>query len=153
MPDEDIVARLTQRVDETQPVTAPDGSTVHPLVSTSAARTARFELTAGAVSIPVAHRTLEEFWVFTGGRGEMWRRLPGGEEATVEVEPGVALAIPPQTAFQFRSLSDEPLVAYGTTVPPWPDDADEMLPVVDAPWSPTVQIVEPGSGGDASASA
>ena len=145
---------LTQWVDRAPHVLAPDGSTVHPLVRTATASAARFELAPETVSVPVAHRSLEEFWVFVSGRGEMWRRLPTGEELTVEVESGVALAIPPRTAFQFRATSAEPLVAYGTTIPPFPEnDPAEILDVDTHPWVPTIHMVEPGAGGDANASA
>ncbi len=91
----------------------------------------------------VAHRTLEEMWYFLGGQGEMWRRSEQtGEAETVVVHAGVALTIPSQTQFQFRSTSDEPLTAVGVTIPAWPgigdmDGTGEAV-VVEGPWRPTV---------------
>jgi len=100
---------------------------------------AHFELPAGQTSVAVAHRTVEEIWFFTGGRGEMWRRL-GDEEQVVAVEAGVCLTIPVGTHFQFRSFGNEPLSAIGVTMPPWPggDEACE----VNGKWAATVS---PGS--------
>ena len=104
-------------------VTAPDGSTVRVLVATERGSTARFELDAGRTSLAVRHRTVEEIWHVLDGRGELWRRL-GGHESVVALEPGVTLAIPVGTSFQFRSLGPGPLVVLGATIPPWPG-ADE----------------------------
>ena len=89
---------------------------------------AHFTLPPRAISKAMAHRTVEEIWYFLAGRGRMWRRL-GLHEAEVEVGPGASITIPVGTHFQFRSDSDEPLVAIGVTIPPWPDegDADPVL--------------------------
>lgn len=95
---------------------------------------AQFSLPAGAVSRAVAHRTVEEVWYFVAGRGRMWRRQ-GEHEEVVEVGPGTSVSIPVGTRFQFRSDSDEPLVAVGTTMPPWPGE-DEAYDVL-GPWHAT----------------
>jgi mannose-6-phosphate isomerase-like protein (cupin superfamily) len=55
----------------------------------------------------------------------MWRRLDNHEEV-VGVEPGVSIAIPAGAHFQFRSISSEPLVAIGTTMPPWPGETEAV---------------------------
>jgi len=88
---------------------------------------ARFELAAGQTSRAVAHRTVDEIWLFVAGRGELWRRQ-GGREEVVPVEAGVCVTIPAGTHFQFRSLSGEALAAIGVTMPPWPGDG-EATPV------------------------
>ena len=106
---------------------APDGSDVRPLLSLAGGSLAYFELAAGETSVAVAHRTVEEIWFVTGGRGEMWRKAEDQEE-TVMLAPGVSLTIPLGTAFQFRSLGPEPLTMVAITMPPWPGE-DEAYPV------------------------
>jgi mannose-6-phosphate isomerase-like protein (cupin superfamily) len=114
---------------------APDGSEVRLLASLARGSMAHFMLPPGAVTRAVAHRTVEEVWFFVGGRGRVWRRL-GGEEVTVDVFPGVSIAIPTGAAFQFRADGDEPLAIVGVTMPPWPGEA-EAYPV-DGIWPATV---------------
>jgi mannose-6-phosphate isomerase-like protein (cupin superfamily) len=116
-------------------VTAPDGSEVRVLCSTSRGSLAHFTLPPQAVSKAMAHHSVEEFWYFVSGRGQMWRRLYDREEI-VDVGPGVAITIPIGTHFQFRSISHEPLAAVGTTIPPWPGEGEAFA--VDGIWEPTV---------------
>jgi mannose-6-phosphate isomerase-like protein (cupin superfamily) len=113
---------------------APDGSEVRLLAASGRGSMAHFTLPPGAVSRAVAHRTVEEVWYFVAGRGRMWRRL-GDVEETVEVFPGVSIAIAVGARFQFRSDGDEPLEAVGVTMPPWPGP-DEAYPV-DGIWAAT----------------
>ena len=125
----------TKRISSAPDATAPDGSEVRVLCQVARGSMAHFTLTPKAVAKAVAHRTIEEIWYFLSGRGCMWRRL--GEHAeVVEVGPGVSITIPVGTHFQFRSDSDEPLVAIGATMPPWPGE-DEAY-AVDGPWQATV---------------
>jgi len=114
---------------------APDGSEVRALLRLKGGSMAQFTLPAGQTSVPAAHRTVEEIWFFTAGRGEMWRQL-GEQEEIVAVGPGVCITIPVGTRFQFRSLGDEPLVAIGVTMPPWPGPGETLD--VAGPWVPTV---------------
>jgi mannose-6-phosphate isomerase-like protein (cupin superfamily) len=111
---------------------APDGSAVRVLLRLEAGSLAHFELAPGQTSRAVAHRTVAELWYFVAGRGEMWLRA-GEREEVVAVEPGVCVAIPAGTRFQFRALGREPLAAVGVTMPPWPGpgEADE----VEGPWA------------------
>ena len=88
---------------------------------------ARFELASGRTSRAVAHRSVDEIWLFVSGRGEMWRKQAKREEV-VEVDAGVCVTIPCGTHFQFRSLGGDALVAIGVTMPRWPGN-DEALPV------------------------
>jgi mannose-6-phosphate isomerase-like protein (cupin superfamily) len=106
---------------------APDGSEVRLLASAARGSMAQFTLPPGAVSKPVAHRTVEEVWLVMSGVGRMWRRL-GDAEETVDLHPGVSIAIPVGASFQFRNDGNEPLHSVGVTMPPWPgmDEAYEV---------------------------
>jgi len=126
----------TKQLPKEPDVAAPDGSQVRILLRLDGGSMAHFELAPGLVSIPVAHRTVEELWYVLSGRGEMWRRDAEGEEV-VEIDAGVNLSIPLGTAFQFRSTGDEPLTAVAITMPPWPDE-DEAY-VVEGTWEPKLE--------------
>ena len=121
----------TRRRSHAPDVIAPDGSEVRILGATARGSMAEFTLPPGAVSKPVAHRTVEEVWVFIGGKGRIWRRHANIEDVT-DVHPGVSVTIPVGTAFQFRCDGEEPLVAVGITMPPWPG-MDEAY-AVDGKW-------------------
>ncbi len=125
-------------------VTAPDGSEVRILCRRPGGSMAHFTLRPGAVSIAVAHRTVEELWFIVAGRGRMWRRDPDGVERVVELAPGVSIAIPVGTAFQFRCDGDEPLSAVAVTMPPWPG-MDEAYSVTGA-WAPQLTQVANNTG-------
>ena len=114
---------------------APDGSEVRLLGSLARGSMAAFRLMPGAVARAVAHRTVEEIWCFTAGRGRMWRRLGDREEVT-EVAPGVFITLPTGTHFQFRCDGGEPLEAVAVTMPPWPG-AEEAFTVAGI-WEPIV---------------
>ena len=120
---------------EAPDVIAPDGSEVRVMSSLVRGALAVFSLPPGAVSEPVAHRTVEELWYVISGHGRMWRKLDGQEE-TVELVVGLSLSIPTGTHFQFRCDGTEPLKVLGATMPPWPG-ADEAYKV-DGKWPPTV---------------
>ena len=105
-------------------VAAPDGSDVRILLRLDGGSMAHFSLGVGKVSIAVRHRTVEEIWYVTGGRGQMWRHQNGREEIT-NFFPGICITIPLGTDFQFRSTGIELLTAIAITMPPWPG-ADEV---------------------------
>ena len=125
----------TRQLSPTPDTIAPDGSEVRLLAAVPRGSMAHFTLPPGAVTRAVAHHTVEEVWFFVGGRGRMWRRL-GGEEITVDVFPGVSIAIPTGAAFQFRADGDAPLEIVGVTMPPWPGDG-EAYPV-EGIWPATI---------------
>ena len=116
-----------KRLSEDRDTLAPDGSEIRLLAATSRGSMVHCTLSPGAVSKPVAHRTVEEVWYFLEGTGRMWRRQ-GDEERVVDVGPGVSLSIPVGVAFQFKATGDRPLQALLVTMPPWPGE-DEAYPV------------------------
>jgi mannose-6-phosphate isomerase-like protein (cupin superfamily) len=115
------------------------------LSHTDRASTANFRLAAGQVAVGVVHRTVDEVWYVTGGEGTIWRCRPAsdgvGPESGGGVEdklvPGVSVAIPVGTHFQFRAAEDRVLDIWGVTVPPWPGEG-EAVPSAIAPWKPNV---------------
>lgn len=107
-------------------VLAPDGSEIRLLHSLDQASVVHCRLPAGAVSIPVRHRTVEEIWVILAGAGEVWRRQ-GDRVETLAVAPGTSLTIPLGTDFQFRAQDDAPLEFLITTSPPWPGEDEAVL--------------------------
>ncbi len=116
-------------------VVAPDGSEVRILLRRPSGSMAHFRLPAGEVATAILHRTIDEIWYVTAGRGEMWRRNAEGEEV-VALAPGTCLTIPVGTRFQFRATGDAPLDAIGVAMPPWPGEGEAV--VVEGPWTPTV---------------
>ena len=125
---------VTRRISASPDALAPDGSEVRILAAATRGSMAQFTLPPGAVSRAVAHRSVEEVWLFTGGRGRLWRKL-GAREETIEVMPGVSIAIPVGASFQFRCDGDQPLVAVGVTMPPWPGDGEAYA--VEGIWPAT----------------
>lgn len=115
--------------------TAPDGSEVRVLCATARGSMALFALAPGAVSRPVAHRTVEEIWYVIRGAGRIWRRSAGREDIA-ELGPGVSVTIPVGTRFQFRCDGGAALEAVAVTMPPWPGAAEAYS--VDGIWAPTV---------------
>lgn len=98
---------------------APDGTEVRFLARTERGSMAQFSLPVGKTSIAVAHHSVEEVWFFSQGQGQFWFKSANGEEV-LEIAPGVSLSIAVGTHFQFRNTGKEPLIAIGTTMPPWP---------------------------------
>ncbi len=115
----------TKQVGESYDVLAPDGSEIRILVGTTRGSLAHGTLAPGRVSLAIAHRTVEEVWYVTGGRGQVWRKHVG-RETVVDVEPGTALTIPTGAHFQFRATGSEPLRFVMFTMPPWPGDQEAM---------------------------
>lgn len=107
-------------------VLAPDGSEIRVLATAERGSMAHGTLPPGGVSLAIRHRTVEELWFVTEGRGEVWRKL-GDAEEVVEVTAGSSLSIPAGAAFQFRNTSTtEPFCFIMCTMPPWPgsDEAE-----------------------------
>ena len=124
----------TTRLPATPDVVATDGSDVRVLLATRGGSMAHFTLAPGRTSIAVAHRTIDEVWLFLSGRGDMWRRL-GDHEEIVGVEPGVCITIPVGARFQYRATGPGPLTAVAVATPPWPGDGEAY--VVEGRWPAT----------------
>jgi mannose-6-phosphate isomerase-like protein (cupin superfamily) len=125
----------TTDVTQQRVVHAPDGSEIRELGRVTGGSLAHCRLPAGAVTVAVRHRTVEEVWYFVAGEGEVWRCDASGEEL-IEVRSGVALTIPSGVTFQFRASTDAALEFVLTTMPPWPGP-DEAEPST-GPWTPTL---------------
>jgi mannose-6-phosphate isomerase-like protein (cupin superfamily) len=130
-----IAGFCTRRAAATADAIAPDGSEVRILCAAPRGSMALFKLAPGMVSKAVAHRSVEELWYFTRGRGRMWRRDATREE-TVDIGPGLSIAIPAGTRFQFRCDGEEAIEAVGVTMPPWPGSDEACL--VEGIWPATV---------------
>lgn len=133
------------RISHNHASVAPDGSNDYALLKLLRGGVTQFELDPGETSVAVRHRTVDKIWIVTSGYGELWRRdgmrdaTAGIErDVTVDIEPGVCVTIPVGTDFQFRTLSHEPLIVIGVTMPPGYRDSARPNPVVKAngtrPW-------------------
>ena len=112
-------AFVTKQLGEAYDVLAPDGSEIRLLVSTAGCSMAHGSLPPGQVSLAIVHRTVEEVWYVTEGRGQVWRKQ-GEREEVVDVGAGSALTIPVGTHFQFRTVGTEPFRFVMWTMPTWP---------------------------------
>lgn len=74
-------------------------------------------------SLAVVHRTVEDLWYITAGRGQVCRKQSEHEEV-VDVAAGTALSIPVGVHFQFRAAGPEPLQFIMCTMPPWPGEQE-----------------------------
>jgi mannose-6-phosphate isomerase-like protein (cupin superfamily) len=125
---------LSRRVSIKPDVMAPDGSEVRVLCATSRGGMAVFSLPPKSVSKAVMHRTVDEIWYVVAGTGRIWRKR-GDLEEVADAAPGLSVAIPVGTRFQFRCDGSEPLVVVGATMPPWPGSDEAVL--IEGPWRPT----------------
>jgi mannose-6-phosphate isomerase-like protein (cupin superfamily) len=83
------------------------------------------------------HKKVGEIWCCLQGLGQVWRKPPDGEPATVDVGPGRHLTIEVGTHFQFRNTGAVPLTFIIATIPSWPGP-DEAEPV-EGPWRPVAR--------------
>jgi len=118
---------ITRQISTAADAIAPDGSEVRILAATARGSMAQFTLPPGRISSAVAHHTVEEVWFFISGQGQMWRKNEKTEEVVL-IRTGFSISISVGTHFQFRNDGTEPLVAVGTTMPPWPGE-DEAYTV------------------------
>jgi len=121
----------TKRLPEWPDALAPDGARVRLLAALDGGSFAHFELPAGAVSLAVKHRSVEEIWFIQSGSGRIWRKGVQHEDV-VEIAAGDCLTIPLGVAFQYRADSGATLAFVAVTMPPWPG-ADEAV-FVEGPW-------------------
>src|SRR5687767_10113177 len=118
-------AFITRQLGEAYDVIAPDTSEIRLLVGTTRGSLAHGTLPPGGVSLAIVHRTVEEVWYVTAGRGQVWRKQDD-RESVVDVEPGTALTIPTGAHFQFRATGPEPLTFVMCTMPPWPGEQEAV---------------------------
>ena len=121
----DSAAFATKHLGDEYDVLAPDSSEIRLLVGTTRCSLAHGTLPPGRVSLAIAHRTVEEVWFVTEGRGEVWRKQDD-RETVVDVKPGTALTIPTGAHFQFRATGPEPLRFVMYTMPPWPGEHEAV---------------------------
>src|SRR5437773_690644 len=121
----------TRRASTASDAIAPDGSEVRVLCATARGSMAVFTLQPGAIAKAVTHRTVEEIWCVTRGRGRMWRKAAEREEVT-ELAAGTSITITTGTHFQFRNDGGEPLEVVAVTMPPWPGDGEAFI--VEGKW-------------------
>jgi mannose-6-phosphate isomerase-like protein (cupin superfamily) len=114
---------------------APDGSEVRILCALARGGMAMFTLMPETVAKAVAHRTVEELWCITRGRGRLWRKA-GDQEEVTDLMPGISVAIPTGAQFQFRNDGTEPLEIIAATMPPWPGEGEAYF--VTGTWDPTL---------------
>jgi mannose-6-phosphate isomerase-like protein (cupin superfamily) len=115
---------LSERIDHV----APDGSEIRLLAQANSGGLAHCTLPVGKTSSPVAHKTVEEIWFFTAGRGQVWRKMKD-VETIVDVRPGLSLTIPTGASFQFCNTGGVPLEFLIATMPPWPGPQEaEFVP-------------------------
>ena len=112
---------------------APDSSDVRVLLRLDGGSMIHFTRPAGAASVAVVHRSVEEIWYVLSGSGRIWRRQGEFEEVT-ELAPGTCLTLPRETSFQFRAGPAESLAVVAVTMPPWPGDGESAA--VSGPWMP-----------------
>jgi mannose-6-phosphate isomerase-like protein (cupin superfamily) len=135
----DSAAFATKQLGDAYDVLAPDTSEIRLLVRTTRGSLAHGTLPPGQVALAIVHRTVEEVWYVTEGRGQVWRKL-GGRETVVDVEPGTALTIPTGAHFQFRATGPDPLRFIMCTMPPWPGEQEavrvpDYWPVAETDWT------------------
>ena len=118
---------------------APDGSEIRLLATGTEGATraslCEVRLRAGAISRPVRHRSIEEIWHVTAGRGRVWRCPPGERAQPVDVTAGDTLVIPTGWSFQFSAAPDVDLRFLCYASPSWPGP-EEAEPADPGPLGP-----------------
>jgi mannose-6-phosphate isomerase-like protein (cupin superfamily) len=113
---------------------APDGSEIRLLATerqgATRASLCEVRLAAGAISRPMRHRSIEEIWHVTAGRGRVWRCPPGEQATPVDVTVGDTLVIPTGWNFQFSAArgADLRLLCYASPAWPGTDEAESAGP-------------------------
>lgn len=108
---------------------APDGSEIRKPQRLSGGSMAHFTLPPKSCSVAVKHLSAEEIRFVISGTGEMWRKDEDGREEITPLRKDISLTIPLGTSFQFRVTGNEPLTIVAITMPPWPADREEAMPV------------------------
>lgn len=113
-------------IDGVEPITAPDRSSVREIVRPpGGARNqslAQATVEPGGETVEHLHRRTEEIYLFTSGAGRM--RL---DDELFEVASGHAVVIPPGTRHKLWNTSEEPLVLFCCSSPPYLDEDTVLL--------------------------
>lgn len=126
----------TSRLPETFAEVAQDGSRYDGLLGTANGWLSDCSLPPGATTRAVRHRAHDEIWFVRAGRAQVWRALAGRQEI-IDADVGTCLTIPAGTAFQFRTMGDQPFRFLILQAPPWPDESHQLaFAYVDGPWTP-----------------
>ena len=120
----------TGRIPETF-ILAPDGSEIRLLQQLGGGGLSECTLRVNQISQAVRHRTVEEIWFVTQGRGQVWLE-EDSVQTVVSISKGSSITIPLGTAFQFRNTGHEKLKIIISTMPPWPGDKEALT--VDGKW-------------------
>ena len=117
---------------------APDGTRGRQLANLPEGNMSCYEQDPGIISHAQLHRVVSEVWQITHGVGEIWLKLPNGQELTSTVLPGVSIAIPAGTAFQFKNLSETEVFKFTVvTMPPWP--GAHVVEYIKGPWDANIE--------------
>ena len=120
----------TGRISETF-ILAPDGSEIRLLQQLGGGGLSECTLRTNQVSQAVRHRTVEEIWFVTQGRGQVWLE-EDSVQTVVSMSKGSSITIPLGTAFQIRNTGHEELKIIISTMPPWPGDKEALK--VEGKW-------------------
>ena len=112
-------------------ILAPDGSEIRLLQQLGGGGLSECTLRTNQVSQAVRHRTVEEIWFVTQGRGQVWLE-EDSVQTVVSISKGSSITIPLGTAFQFRNTGHAELKIIISTMPPWPGDKEALT--VDGKW-------------------
>jgi mannose-6-phosphate isomerase-like protein (cupin superfamily) len=105
---------------------APDASEIRLLPNFEGAGLCHCTLSAGKISKPVRHKTVNEIWYCLSGKGEIWQ-MRNGEYEKMEFKTGDSFTIPVGNSFQFRNTGKTDLCILIVTIPKWPgeDEAEK----------------------------
>ena len=125
-----------KRLPETFTETAQDGSRYDGLLGTDNCWLSDCSLPVGRITRAVRHFRHDEIWFVRSGHGQVWRSGQGQDEI-LDAGSGTCLTIPADTAFQFRTVGEEPFRFLIIQAPPWPTDEEPAFAYVEGPWNPT----------------
>jgi mannose-6-phosphate isomerase-like protein (cupin superfamily) len=104
---------------------APDKSEIRLLTEVSRSSVALVTLRPQMISGAKVHKTVDEQWYLVQGIGQVWLKDQEISEV-IDVNPGVAIAIPKGVYFQSRNTGWEPLSFICIDSPKWPAHGEEV---------------------------
>jgi mannose-6-phosphate isomerase-like protein (cupin superfamily) len=119
----------TRQLDSSRDGQALDGASIWLLPRTPFSSGIYCELPGATTSKATFNLWIHETWYFISGVGEL-ARWPLGDTPSagtvVPVSPGLAVTIPPQVNFQYRSTKGT-LAFLCFVAPPWPDESANQV--------------------------